>query len=84
MNEGLVGLSEVGEWVRFDLLGTSESGKTSVWAVRSKNGAALLGHIKWFGRWRRYCFFPEPETAFDEKCLREIAAFGEVGTREHK
>jgi hypothetical protein len=52
--------------------------KTSVFAVRkdSKNGLAeYLGHIKWNGAWRQYCFYPELETIWSSGCLQGITDF---------
>lgn len=43
-----------------------------------------LGQIKWWSPWRRYCFFPNPDTVFEQVCMREIADFVENKTREHK
>lgn len=31
-----------------------------------------LGVIKYFGRWRQYCFFPANDMVFSSGCLREI------------
>lgn len=50
------------------------TGKTKVWRVGSTSGSHL-GWIKWFGRWRQYCFYPAPETIFNKGCLTEIASF---------
>jgi hypothetical protein len=58
------------------------SEKTCVWDVRSKHGDHL-GEVKWFGRWRKYTFFPAPGW-FEEVCLREIAQFIVDRTAEHK
>ena len=58
--------------------------KTKVWSVIAKKTLALLGKVKWLGCWRQYAFFPEPETMFEEDCLREIAAFCENQTRKRK
>jgi hypothetical protein len=46
--------------------------KTEVWRVYATRGSALLGTIKWFGRWRQYAFFPEPDTIFNPECLDAI------------
>jgi len=48
--------------------------KTRNIAVNSADGTFWLGQIKWFGRWRRYAFFPAPEMVFDVYCLNEIIA----------
>ena len=57
--------------------------KTIIWQVIAKDGADL-GSVRWFGRWRKYCFFPAADCVFEETCLREIAQFIEDRTAEHK
>lgn len=49
--------------------------KTDIFTVRSSMNQAFLGTISWYGRWRRYVFFPMQNTLFDVSCLREIADF---------
>ena len=49
--------------------------KTEIYGVGSKNHGILLGEIKWFGRWRQYCFFPYKNTVFNIGCLNDINAF---------
>jgi len=61
----------------------SETGKTKVWKVRS-SGDDFLGEVRWFGRWRRYAFHPDPFTIFEQECLREIADFCEQRSREQR
>ncbi len=68
---------------------TRYKGKTLVWEVRTNDSekkersGMFLGEVKWFGRWRRYSFFPYVDTIYEQKCLREIASFIESRTREH-
>lgn len=50
----------------------SPSKKTVVVDVVSKSCEALLGRIKWFGRWRQYAFFPASDTVFNSDCLSRI------------
>jgi len=57
--------------------------KTKTWNIWSNKGA-FLGIIKWFGQWRKYAFFPAPETIFEEVCLSEIADFCVEKTKEHR
>ena len=47
--------------------------KTVVVEVTSKLHGFKLGIIKWFSRWRQYCFFPVEGTIYNKDCLREIA-----------
>lgn len=49
--------------------------KTSVWHCRSRGSDNLLGIVKWYGRWRQYCFFPEPDTVFNVGCNEDINDF---------
>jgi len=48
--------------------------KTKKWEIVSKSGHNL-GHIKWFARWRQYCFFPYEGTVFNRGCMKEINEF---------
>lgn len=71
-------------WITFDFEGTSASGKTDCWAVRTLDRKHRLGAVKWFGRWRRYAFFPMAATVFEQDCLRRIAEFCEQATASRK
>ncbi|MGQ0721044.1 MAG: hypothetical protein ACT4PE_05650 [Candidatus Eiseniibacteriota bacterium] len=65
--------------IEFVLAGASESGKTQVWEATVADGT-ILGVVSWFGRWRKYTFWPHQRTVFDHSCLREIADFCEQRT----
>jgi len=54
---------------------TNPGKKTKIWEIASKSNGGLLGRIKWYGAWRQYCFFPEPDTIFNIGCLADIDAF---------
>lgn len=65
----------------------SPSGKTRRWEVFEEGGVVggvLLGHISWFGPWRRYVFRPCAETVYEQRCMRDIASFLESSTDSHK
>lgn len=49
--------------------------KTFVWFCYSKSSNDLLGEVKWYGPWRQYCFFPEPNTVFNVTCFDHINNF---------
>jgi len=72
------------KWI--DIVPALPNKKTNVWHVNSKDSTRWfnLGVIKWFGRWRKYCFFPSLDTVFEEDCLRDISEFIERATKEHK
>jgi hypothetical protein len=62
-----------GKWIYIDFLMPSKSGKTNIYQVIS-NGVHL-GDIKWYAPWRKYAFFPESETLYEQDCLKDIARF---------
>ena len=76
--------SAVKGWVRFievpDQLGRRR--KTLRWNVFGTE--AVLGQVVWANHWRRYAFFPVPNTVFDAACLREIADFCATQTEHRK
>lgn len=63
----------VSEYLRF-IDGPSATGRTRIVSVRSRSSGDGLGQIRWFGRWRQYCFYPAPETIFNHGCLEDINA----------
>lgn len=63
------------EHIFIELVGKSESGKTSIFDVCDKRYGGSLGTIRWFGRWRQYAFFPEDDTIYSAGCLDDIADF---------
>ena len=58
--------------------------KTKTWFVINKYEQCSIGWIGWFGRWRTYSFYPDPNTVFEKVCLREIAEFCERKTAERR
>lgn len=74
-----------GKFIRFEtMIPVSVSRKTGRWFVTSKREGDHLGVIEWYGPWRKYIFAPEPFTVFEQVCLRDIAAFVEARTQEHR
>jgi hypothetical protein len=56
-------------------------GKTKRWCVMTADGSTELGWISFYSRWRKYSFFPNPETLYEADCLRDIANFCETETK---
>ncbi len=77
-------MSESAKWIRFVEVDNFGDSSTKKWQVVAKKDEFLLGEVQWFGRWKRYAFFPFEETLFEATCLRDLAAFCEAKTREHK
>ena len=55
--------------------------KTPILHIHSNEGY-YLGDIKWYGAWRKFCFYPTQDTVWDEKCLAELLNFLEQYNRE--
>ena len=49
--------------------------KTKVFAVKSKVFGDILGHVKWYAPWRKYCFYVDSDLVFDAGCLADIQDF---------
>lgn len=50
--------------------------KTRIWRVYPERGPrTVLGHVRWYVRWRRYVFVPEPNTGLDATNMHDIATF---------
>ena len=73
-------------WLRIELQNwTRPPGtKTRKWFVISRENGATLGFIAWHPPWRRYVFAPEPETVFEERCLRDLADVIEAFTKQQR
>lgn len=71
-----------GKSLEFKLSG--QKPRTLVWDVLARQGGDNLGYVAWFGRWRNYAFFPNANLVFDKNCLRDIAAFCEHHSAEHR
>lgn len=55
--------------------------KTPIYHIETLNGIPL-GEIKWYGAWRKFCFFPYEETVWDMKCLTDIIKFLDKTNKE--
>jgi hypothetical protein len=55
--------------------------KTTTWAVSNSSNGSFLGHVAWYGPWRKYAYFPD-EVVLEETCMREIADFAVERTKE--
>lgn len=63
--------------------------KTRAWKIAPKDeddrsGYHWIGGVRWYAPWRKYCFFPQANTVYEQVCLREIADFCESQTAAHK
>ena len=57
--------------------------KTVVMNITNKHHGDLLGQVRWFPRWRQYCF-KMGDNWFSESCLRDIADYLQQTNYMHK
>ena len=49
-----------------------ENKKTDTIIVSNIHHNLTIGYIKWYSKWRQYCFFPYGDTIWNIDCLEEI------------
>lgn len=49
--------------------------KTPIYHIISKHSNTEIGQVKWYGAWRKFCFFPEKGTIWDNKCIKDLLDF---------
>jgi len=59
-------------------------GKTSIWYCVNIHQEYAIGVVKWYPRWRQYCYFPFTETVYSAGCLEDIQTFISEKMEEHK
>jgi hypothetical protein len=78
----------VSKWIDFELLQPPDDltykPKTKRWIVQTKQEYTQLGIIRWCCGWRKYAFYPYPDTLYEQDCLRDIADFIDKQMKERK
>jgi hypothetical protein len=62
------------EYLRFYEVQVKVGRKTRAWLVTSTSGNKL-GVVSFYGAWRQYVFYPEPDTIFNKGCMNDLARF---------
>lgn len=70
------------KWIEFREV--PSQGATKRWDVVTSSDETFLGSVRRYSGWRRYCFFPDFGSFYEQDCLRDVADFIEARTREHK
>jgi hypothetical protein len=63
------------KWIKFEKEPVSVKRKTDIYQVWTKDGLYLLGDVRWYASWRKYCFYPCVGTVFETQCLGDIVTF---------
>ena len=71
------------KWITIEKI-NNDGKKTDMFEVWSVYDKCSLGIIKWKANWRKYAFFPYPQTYFEQDCLRDISDFIQKTTKEYK
>jgi hypothetical protein len=73
------------KWIKTDKCPRDPSErKTDIWLILTKENNTLLGVVKWYGPWRKYCYFPCEGSVYEWDCQRDIAKFCEEETKKYK
>lgn len=49
--------------------------KTKIIVVNSSRSGERLAAIQWYGPWRQYTLWPEPDTIWNDGCLRDVLEY---------
>jgi len=52
--------------------GVKQPPKTKLIAIINKHHNEVIGEIKWFSKWRQYCFYPTNNTIWNKDCLNDV------------
>lgn len=63
------------KWIEFEEEEVIPGRKTKLFFVWTKGKGQCLGDIRWYGPWRKYCFYPCQNTIFETQCLTDIIEF---------
>lgn len=61
------------KFFRVEALPLKPGRKTREYSVLTRAQGAEIGRIGWYGPWRKFCFFPGPDTVWDAVCLVDIS-----------
>ncbi len=76
-------------WERTEYLNFRDRGlvgegrKTRVYDIISRLKGTKLGEVRWYALWRQYVFYPH-NALFDKNCLRDIADYCELKTKQYR
>jgi hypothetical protein len=66
------------KWIEFieePLPHTQPNRKTKIYSVVNKQYGSTIGVIQWYGPFRKYSFFPNHDTVYEQDCLQDILNF---------
>lgn len=60
------------KYLKFDIV--RDTGKTKIVFIINIHHDEVIGEIRWFSRWRQYCFLPNHGTVWNTSCLDDVNA----------
>jgi len=68
------------KFIHFDEIPQRHSGKFA-WGCYNNESDEMLGVVRWYPRWRQYCYFQTVQAVYSASCLADIQDFiGGIGT----
>ena len=49
--------------------------RTPIYLIFNRSQGSCVATIRWYGRWRQYCYFPEGDTVLSASCMEDILGF---------
>jgi hypothetical protein len=74
----------VKKYIYIKEIGESPSRKTKIFGVINKRENRVSGEIRWYGGFRKYCFYPNSDFLFDSDCLQMIVEYLNTLNNWHK
>jgi hypothetical protein len=71
------------KYLKFVLNSRIPGKKTDVVEVINVHHFFTIGYIKWYSKWRQYCFFPLGETIWNKDCLKDVNEIINTMTLKH-
>jgi hypothetical protein len=71
-------------YLRFEMVEKKPTTEVYVVSSLKKFDTEVLAKISWYGKWRRYVFYPSEGTLFDAACLGEVKEFIDNLMKERK
>lgn len=60
------------QYLAFGVVEQPKEKKTKWIAIINVHHEEIIGEIRWFSRWRQYCFYPYHDTVWNTTCMEDI------------
>ena len=73
------------DYINFEKSNESiESPREKCWVCKNTKSGDELGEVKYYKKWKQWCYFPIVQAVYSASCLKDIADFIEQLMAERK